>query len=144
MSGKVFFPLRTVLGMAEVTLAAAGHSDSFSDSEDGGHTGPALMFVKDSGTYLMSNAVPRLEGNGVIYGRAFTRDGLLLRQPVDSSSASWDQVWDVSREICGGDDFAEYFVLHAGLAEQLRCAVRDGQQWLVLGVSADSISITTL
>lgn len=140
---RLYFPLKPVLALAEYTLGASKHTSGYADTQDGKETGPALMWVKDAGTYLMSNAIPRPEGD-VIYGRADLPTGLLLREPKDTASTAWNEVWDVTRTICGGDDFAEYFPLDDNLSAQLLAAARDDHTWLVLEVSTESISLVTV
>lgn len=135
MSGKkLYFPLAEVAALTEATRAATEHTDSWMDSEDGRTTGPALMWVKDDGTYLMSNVV-RAEGEmpTVIFGRAYSPDG-----PLVGSGA-----WDLAREMCGGDDFAEYLTVGAGdnMGDLILSAHRDGLRWFVLEVERESISI---
>jgi hypothetical protein len=98
------------------------------------------MWVKDAGTYLMSNALPRIE-NDVLYGRAYTKDGLLLQQPDDSRSTEWDDVWHTARDICGGDDFAEYLPL-SDFLPQLQTALHAGFHHLVIDVSDEALDIT--
>lgn len=138
-NGRLYFDLAEAVRISEQTVQASEHTDSFSDTLDGTKTGPALMWVKDAGTYLMSNAVPRPE-NDVLYGRAYAADGLLLQQPDDSSTAGWDDVWQTAREICGGDDFAEYFPLNE-LLPVMQGALNAGCTHLVIDVSDDSIGI---
>lgn len=141
MPRTLYFPLAEVAALAEATLASTDWSDSFMDSEDGNRTGPALMWVKDDGTYLMSNAEPRLakvpgltDGH-VVYGRADSPRGT----KVDGKD------YDLARAICGGDDFAEYLTIgpdaDSNLGDQIRDAHRDGLKWLVIEVGRDSIGI---
>jgi hypothetical protein len=114
MDNPLYFDLGEVLRVAEATLAATEHQDSFVDAADGKVTGPALMWVKDSGIYLMSNAVERPE-NDVIYARDGQPDGPLL------DGTSRDD-WERCRELVGGDDFAEYFHLDRATMAMLRVA----------------------
>jgi len=51
-----------------------------------------LWWVKDSGTYLMSNGINGAPRPDVAYA-----DGL-----------GPDAEWDLVQQVCGGDDFAEY------------------------------------
>lgn len=138
-NGKLYFDLAEAVRVAEATAQATEHVDSFSDQEDGTKTGPALVWVKDAGTYLMSNARPRPD-NDVIYGRAYTADGLLLQQPDRSDSPGWDDVWNTARDICGGDDFAEYFGLDE-LLRVLQAGLGEGFTHLVVEVSDDAVEI---
>ena len=139
-NGKIYFDLAEAVRIAEATLEAPEFRVSFSDSLDGIKTGPSLMWVKDAGCYLMSNATPRPESD-VLYGRAYTHDGLLLQQPSDTSSAAWGEVWETARAICGGDDFAEYFPLD-DMLPQMRVALAAGCTHLVIDVSDEALDIT--
>ena len=62
----------------------------------GEDTGAGLWWIKDDGTYLMSNGSPRLvdsEGNNVIvYAKGY------------ESGCDYDKLIDA----CGGDDFVEF------------------------------------
>lgn len=138
-NGKLFFDLAEAVRVGEATVQATEHGDSFSDQQDGVKTGPALMWVKDAGTYLMSNAIPRPESD-LIYGHAYKHDGPLLKQPDDSSDEAWDDVWQITRMICGGDDFAEYFPLDE-LLPKMQETLADGFTHLVVDVSDDAIEI---
>jgi len=56
-------------------------------------TGAGLWWVKDSGTYIMSNGSPALPiGENVVYAEGYDAD------------CDWDELQD----ICGGDDFGEF------------------------------------
>lgn len=132
MAGQLHFPLDHTVLVAEATLLATEHGDSFLDTEEGRTTGPALMWVKDSGTYLMSNARPR-PGDDVIYGRAMEPTGPLL----DDSG----QHYDLTAAICGGDDFAEYIHLDAQTMHLLRTGLAEYAGWLTLGVDGDRFTI---
>lgn len=66
--------------------------------------GAGLLFVHDSGVYLMSNGVPRdrlpENKNYVAYARH-------CNPKLD------EEWWENSRELVGGDDFAEYIPITA-------------------------------
>lgn len=130
---KLYFPLADVVRVAEATVAAPTHHVADWLNE-GIAQEPALMWVKDDGTYLMSNAEPRPDDD-VIYAR--TTPG--PRGQVLNGGGSYDLV----RSICGGDDFAEYLTLNGSLGRALRDALDAGAKWLVIGVSAGSFSIET-
>jgi hypothetical protein len=130
-SRKLFFFLPDVAKLVrEVTSVdpLLGTTDSWLDTEEGRTTGPALMWVKDDGTYLMTN-VKRAEGETptIVRGRADTVHGPVL---------DGDQ-WDLTREICGGDDFAEYLPLEDenGLGKAILAATEArAAQWLEIDV----------
>lgn len=128
--GRLYFPLDPVLMLAEYTLTAPEHGDSFADTEDGIKTGPALMWVKDQGTYLMTNASPRPEGD-VLYAREEPQEA------APKLDGSHEDDWDTCRSICGGDDFAEYLRLDAPTMAGWRQAKADGFGWLVVEVMPD-------
>lgn len=134
MSGLLYFDLAEALRIAEETVAAPAH----------GVGGPCLVWAKDAGTYLMSNAIPR-PANDVIYARAHHRDGLVLREPDRTSGVNaerWDEVWDETRRICGGDDFAEFFEL-SDLLPVMREGARLGDTWLIFIVTPASVTFET-
>jgi hypothetical protein len=138
MTNALHFPLADVLSVAEASESANEHTSGFADTEAGVETGPAIIWVKDAGTYLMSNAIPRSEL--IIYGRAHTPDGLLLKQPDDSSDPGWDEVWHETRAICGGDDFAEYFKTQE-LLPAIRQALADDYTHLVIVVDENTLDL---
>ena len=140
MSGALWFPLAQVTALAQATCVATAHKASLVD--EGATPYPALWWVKDSGTYLMSNADPMLEG-GVLYGRAYSPGGLLLEPPADSDGTGWDDVWDRSRDICGGDDFCEPIAINGALLAQLRAARNARHNWVVLTTTDDDFTLTT-
>lgn len=131
--GTIYFRLADVAALAAELDAVdplLGTTDSWLDAEEGRTTGPALMWVKDDGTYLMTN-VKRAEGQRptVVHGAA-SPDGPKL----DGSQ------WDLTRSICGGDDFAEYLPL-ADFGPMILGAHADGLRWLVLEVMGDSFGV---
>lgn len=72
-------------------------------------TGAGLWWIKDEGTYIMSNGLPALTENHVVYAEGFDAD-------CD---------WDLLRDACGGDDFAEF--LGDDVCEMIaRCDGADG------------------
>lgn len=124
--GKLYFPLAEVAELVKATEAATAHRP-MPDYMDGMiPEGPALMWVKDDGTYLMSNAT-RAEGElpDIIRARAMEPTGPVL---------DGDQ-WDLTRAICGGDDFAEYLPLaEDNFGEAMKAAAADGLKWLCIEV----------
>lgn len=137
----LLFPLRPVIALAEHAISATARRPTFTQHEDGvTDPPPALLWVKDDGTYLSSNGLPRPEG--VVY--ATTTDGLLLRS-VDPRTQPelWAQVRTVTELICGGDDFVEGFDLVGDdvLLDAMRVALRDGFTHLELRVASDEVSL---
>ncbi|MFJ6776844.1 DUF3085 domain-containing protein [Kitasatospora sp. NPDC091257] len=126
------FPLADILSLAEHAAAALDHrTSSYSDA-----SGACLIWVKDDGTYIMSNGLPHLPGKDVVHADGWGpgTENELRDTPV------------------GGDDFAEYFPLNEPLSsdaattttmlQELRTAVTDGLRWLELKVSTDSVMLT--
>jgi hypothetical protein len=79
------FPIQLVLESAEHALDAPCHRDEYEQAEP--H--PALWWVTDDGTYLMSNGVTE-QGEGI--------------DPVYADG--WGPGTD-ARDVLGGDDFSE-------------------------------------
>ncbi|MEV7931293.1 DUF3085 domain-containing protein [Kitasatospora sp. NPDC088779] len=128
------FPLADILPLAEHAAAAPDHRTSpYSDA-----SGACLIWVKDDGTYIMSNGLPHLPGKN-IHHHVVHADGW--------GPGTEDELSDTP---VGGHDFAEYFPLNEPLSsdatttmlERLRAAVTDGLRWLELEVSKDSVSLT--
>ena len=87
---------------------------------------PALHWIKDQGTYLMSNGTPGLEiGCNASYATGLGAD------------ADWQTV----RDICGGDDFCETIPGDAVRA-WLQLAEQNNSTKLVLQFDDTSISLT--
>ncbi len=90
---------------------------------------PGLILVKDQGTYLLSNGALK-EGE--------TASNLGLISYAEGTNPKTDpDWWDVSRELCGGDDFAEYLPL-----EWFSEALEQGDQYLELLMTDDSIEMS--
>jgi hypothetical protein len=134
MSGRLYFPLAEALRVADATLTAPEHGDSFVDREEGRKTGPALMWVKDQGTYLMSNAGGVPDPADVLYGR--------LDRTAPLLDGTHEDDWDTCRDVCGGDDFAEYLPLNPQVVSQWRDALAEGFQWITLDVSPEQFSVS--
>lgn len=117
------FPLQQVLEAAEQAVAATDHHMLHDEIRPR----PALWWVKDDGTYMMSNAVMPEDASAIVV----YADG-------------WGPGTDAD-DVLGGDDFGERFDLcipsggngTTTLLEALRSAIRDGDTYLFLEVSAD-------
>ena len=90
---------------------------------------PAVIFVHDQGVYLMSNGEPRdiTEGEHSFVAYA---------EGCDPSKQEFDDWWDTSRALVGGDDFAETLPW----ADGIKADLDKGATHIVLTVSAKSIS----
>ena len=73
---------------------------------------PALQLVHDRGVYIMSNGIPRdmvdSSGSYVVYAEG-----------CDPSKAEFDDWYEKSRDLVGGDDFVE--VIKITLSMVARC-----------------------
>ncbi|MFD9067549.1 hypothetical protein ACFVZ3_39215 [Kitasatospora purpeofusca] len=126
------FPLADVLPLAEHAVAAEDHQ--FWPYTD--ESGPCLVWVKQRGTFLVSNGLPHLSGADK------------TRVLVHAEGWGPDTENDLADTPVGGDDFEEYFSLTESLPgdatttlEQVRAAVADGLLWFVLEVTETSVTI---
>ncbi|MFD9067553.1 hypothetical protein ACFVZ3_39235 [Kitasatospora purpeofusca] len=127
------FPLADILPLAEHAAAAPKHRTS----PYSGATGACLVWVKNDGTYIMSNGLPHLPGKDT-HHHVVHADGW---GPGTEN--------DLGETPVGGHDFAEHLPLNDPLSsdpadtmlEQIRAAVADGLCWLELEVSEDSVVI---
>ncbi|WP_327116638.1 DUF3085 domain-containing protein [Nocardia sp. NBC_01730] len=100
----LWFRLSEVRPIAEHAVAATEHAPSLSQHLDNEPSQPSLMWVKDDGTYLMSNGSP-----------------LQLADPENPTGGArvayaldWGQGTgpDIGVTPVGSDDFAEHLPLH--------------------------------
>lgn len=121
------FPVREVLDLAERTAAATHHRPLHDQTA----VRPALWWVKDDGTYLMSNAaITDTDDITVVYAE------------------QWGPGTDPA-SIVGGDDFAEPLeLLEPGWGERgqtlldfLRTALDEGYGYLLLTVTDKHVAI---
>lgn len=89
-------------------------------------TGAGLWWIKDDGTYIMSNGKPNFRGsderNVVVYAEGY------------ESGCDWDDL----RDACGGDDFCEF--LGDDVCEMVaRCDGAEGH--LVIIPDGDTMTI---
>ncbi|MFK3983083.1 hypothetical protein ACI2K4_22235 [Micromonospora sp. NPDC050397] len=126
----LLFPLDEALVLAEHALAAPDHVRSLTREEEGLPAVPALLWVKDDGTYLMSNGIPGLPadptrpdaGHRIVYADGW---GSGTRQELGHT----DEI--------GGDDFVEHLELTQRFSDRLlidllRAAARQRRPWLAL------------
>ncbi|WP_020525184.1 DUF3085 domain-containing protein [Catelliglobosispora koreensis] len=132
---RLYFPLTEVLTLAEHAAAAPEHSPSFTQHEDGKPGDPSLVWVKDDGTYLMTNGIPGLlhdpanpESNVVVYAEGWGT----------GTGPDLNQIDDI-----GGDDFVEHIPLDERYGEfptfleALRAYLKAGYAWLIIESRAD-------
>lgn len=124
MTTTLTFPIADVLANARHALDAPGHKPTFIEREEGRTPGPRLWWVKDDGTYLMSNG----EGD---------------RPPVayaEGYEPGTPDLWDRTRDACGGDDFVEPLIdLTGSFGQELVAAGPNAR--LVLKVHETSATI---
>ena len=93
--------------------------------------GREICWAKGTGTYLGVWGESGLEDSAP----AYTVDGLCLDDSVAYSedSKKFDEIWETTRDICGGDDFLE-----PGIEIP---AAPAGARWLVMDVSPETIAL---
>lgn len=134
---RLRFPLAEAMELAEHAVYAPEHVPDWAQVADGITTvGPALHWVTDAGTYLMSNGLPGVPdpttgGSRVVYaiGWGQTSD----RQRLGESAVGHDD--DVTALALG--DPAD----PKSLIALLRRARDAGGRWLVLTVSDDDVKL---
>lgn len=101
MGGTLKFDIEGLRGLIDHAERSTEWTQGWGDSDTGAKPRPQIMFVKDQGVYLMSNgnAEPLPEAQRVIYAKGFD----------PSKARDFDAMYEKSRRVCGGDDFAEYF-----------------------------------
>jgi Protein of unknown function (DUF3085) len=100
------------------------------DQVDKSKVPAALSWVKDEGSYLMSNGIPRLLKD--------PKDPNSMAQVVYAKGFGPDADHDHVRHALGGDDFVECLKLNDDLVRSIR-ECKDGA--LVLMVTASSIDV---
>src|SRR5262245_19993518 len=114
----LLFPLDGVLLLAEHAAAASEHSPSFAQRLDGRAGVASLLWVKDDGTYLMTNGIPRPQDPERLPDADAVLRPVIRRSGPASPSGSLGEL--------GGDDFVEYLALadrfgdHASLLDAIR------------------------
>lgn len=110
------FPGTAVLELLAHAKAAPEHSAGYlSDPKPG----PGLLFVKDSGIYLMSNGKPGLStGDGKPGNKTVYATGYEPAKMIEKQGGDWDAQYDKIVDAAGGDDFVEF--LPASTFERLQ------------------------
>ncbi|MEU7925087.1 hypothetical protein [Micromonospora sp. NPDC049107] len=128
---SLLFPLDEALRLAEHALAAPENVRSLTREDEGRPAVPALLWVKDDGTYLMSNGIPGLPADP---GRPDSGQQVVY---ADGWGSGTRQELGHTDEI-GGDDFVEHLELTQRfsdgrlLIDLLRAAARQRRPWLAL------------
>lgn len=111
------FDLKAMKAQVAHARASVDHRTYFGEA-----TGPALWWVKDDGTYLMSN------------GSVVTRPEVVYAEGLSNK----DDCYDTLIDICGGDDFAEVF------GDDVMSLIENApfvDGWVVLTVDEGEVSI---
>jgi hypothetical protein len=124
------FTLADVMELVVHSLSCTDHIASFSQTEAGEPGAPALEWVKDDGTYLMSNGVPCLEG----------RDGEANRVVYAKGWGSGTRS-ELGHTEVGGDDFVEYIGVSEEVLLRLRQASAAGLEWFCVLASESSFKV---
>lgn len=124
------FPLTDVIELVAHSLSCTDHIASFSQVEAGEPGAPALEWVKDDGTYLMSNGVPRLAG----------RDGEINRVVYARGWGSGTH-FEVGRTEVGGDDFVEPIAVSEEILLWVRQARAARLEWFCVSVTKDRFQV---
>jgi hypothetical protein len=90
---------------------------------------PAVVLVHDDGVYLMSNGEPRDIGEGE---RSFVAYAKGCNPQKDANH------WDRSRDLVGGDDFAETLPW----ARQIKEMLDRGARQIVVNIGRKSLSLS--
>ena len=107
MTNTLLFPLDAVSQQAAHAWASDEHKPTFMEHMENIEPTATLWFVKDAGAYVMSNGCGP-DRPEVVYatveGTELTLSGEIS---YEKDPELWDLVWNTTREICGGDDYAE-------------------------------------
>jgi hypothetical protein len=134
MAIDLYFNLPAVLRLAEHATSAGTHLPSYTDHQAGQANGvPALCWVADWGTYLMSNGLPALlsdpnneASNVVVFADGWGPDS--NRSELGASDV-------------GHDDFVEHLPLVGGhLLTLLQRGHAGCHRWFVLTVTTNKIT----
>jgi hypothetical protein len=134
MATDLYFDLPAVLRLAEHATAADTHLPSYTEHKAGQASGvPALCWVADWGTYLMSNGLP-----------ALLNDPTNQRSNVVVFADRWGPDSDrheLGASDVGHDDFVEHLPLVGGhLLTLLQRGHAGGHRWFVLTVTTNKIT----
>lgn len=131
---QLWFQLSKVIDLAEHAMAATEHSRSPYD--DPGPAVPSLIWVKDDGIYLMSNAIPGQPGEP---GSPENMARIVYAHGHGSGTH-----WSEGEPL--GDDFAEYIDLTdptpGGALIDLIRTYTAHDTWLVFTVSTHTFEMT--
>ena len=116
--------------IGELARHAVGSTDWSMGYEDDIKPAPGLLFVHDDGVYCMSNGIPSWMNESKTRNNAAYAEGCEPRPDVP-----FDDWYSKSRELVGGDDFAEVLAVDDQFLE--RCDMNDE---FCVDVTHDSIT----
>jgi hypothetical protein len=129
--GKCVFQTSDLLRLARHARAAEQHEMGFGE----GPSMPGLLFVHDQGVYLMSNGIPR-DTEGVASG-----SHVVYAEGCNPNVGDFDDWYDTSRDLVGGDDFVEVLRLGQTPEEQQLFIDNCGQfKEFVVSISPTSLT----
>lgn len=108
--GKCVFKTSEVKRCVEHALAAADFRMAFSSSPPG----PGILFVHDQGVYIMSNGLPMDE-----IKKPDGKPHSYVAYAEDCNPDKDENWWENSRDLVGGDDFGEVFLVNKKWLEDL-------------------------
>ncbi len=98
-----------------------------------------IYWFKDVGTGLLSRDSANQIPNAYVYG--WSSEGLYL-EDIDGADEGFGEVWETTRSICGGDDFAE-FVSSAVLPLESQLATATAVRLDITPSTLDFVIITS-
>ncbi|VFA96347.1 DUF3085 domain-containing protein [Nocardia cyriacigeorgica] len=138
---ELWFPISEVRELAEHAMTATRHQPSFTQADAGRPAAPSLKWVKDDGTYLLSNGRPRLIADP--------------ERPDGPSKACYARGWgpgtgpDLASTAVGGDDFVEHLPLDEPVWIDTRTTLIDmirgvdpATGWMIITAKTSAFDIT--
>lgn len=129
MAGTLTFPIDDRFkSIVEHARQAKEHRPTYGQE----NPQPALWLVKDQGVYLMSNGAPMQQNPNVENKKAI----VCYAKECDPTAKEFDDWYDASRRIMGGDDGCDALEL-----ETFEKAIAQGVKAIKIKVTEKSLSI---
>lgn len=124
---RLVFKGEAVRRCVEHARRSADWSMGYSDEER--KREPGLLLVHDDGVYLMSNGVPHDTIRRPMRKGKPATDGAFVAyaEGTDPTELDFDEWWETSRELVGGDDFVECLPIEWFADETDRVVLEIGQ-----------------
>lgn len=141
MTDTLLFPLQDVLAHANHAWKSPEHKPTFMEHTENIEPEATLWFVKDAGAYVMSNGT-NPDRPDVVYARVEGTE-LTLSGDVayDKDPELWDLIWNTTRDICGGDDFAEGLPSDFVSPEKIGHLMAKGYTYLAITLDEDQMGL---